>query len=120
MAAPPCRLLGSRCPRAGLSSKGFVCVSWKGLSAFSAVWVSVTLSRLLRPVVFALGSPPRYQLMAAHTFHGLIFAQTQTSPPSPPNPFPRFPPFTCSTFVQMLLHVRLFLQKTGFLPYTSC
>lgn len=109
---------------AGVLELGYLqrasCVSAGRVSAPCAVWVSITLSRLLRQVLFALGSPPTYQLMASNSFQGLRFAQTQTFPPSSSNPFLRFPPFTCATFVQMLIHVRLYLQKTGFLAYASC
>ena len=40
-ALPPAR--GSRCPRARLSSKGFMCVSWKGFSALCSLGEHYTL-----------------------------------------------------------------------------
>lgn len=62
--------------------------------------VNITLSRLLRQVLFTLGSPPRYQLTASNTLYGLRFGQMQISPPFIFQSFPEIPPpFICLSFV---------------------
>lgn len=81
MAALPCCLLrGSTCPRALAIFKGLPPYRREGFQRLCEIRMNVTLSRLLRQVLFALGSPPRYQLMASDTFYGLRFAQTQILP----------------------------------------
>lgn len=72
--------MGGTCPRALAIFKGLPLYQREGFQRLCEIRVNVTLSRLLRQVLFALGSPPRYQLMASDTFYGLRFAQTQIFP----------------------------------------
>lgn len=57
--------------------KGFCLDQLEGLQHLHQIRMNITLSRLLRQVLFTLGSPPRYQLMASNAFYGLTFGQTQ-------------------------------------------
>lgn len=75
-ALPRCLLWGSVSGALAIF-RGLCLDQLEGLQHLHQIGVNITLSRLLRQVLFTLGFPPRYQLMASNTFYGLTFGQTQ-------------------------------------------
>lgn len=79
--------------------KGLHLHQLEGFQPLCQIRVNITLSRLLRQVLFTLGSPPRYQLMAS-LFMVSDVDRLRFSPPSSSSPSLRFlHPFICSSFV---------------------
>lgn len=131
---PPRWLCSTACSREvwRLSCLQRPCLCWKDLCTFVKAGRTITLSRLLRRLLFTLGCPPRYQLMASNTFYGLQIWTDSNFPPSSSNHSLRFSSFICSCFITNAFPCVLFLTENWLpnsyqmrrqvlqMPRTSC
>lgn len=92
----------------------------EGFQRLCPIRGNVILSRLLRQVLFTLGSPPRCQLRASNTFYGLGFGQTRIFPPSSSNASLRSLPSISSSCVTNAFPSATSPAENGLLAYTSC